>query len=348
MEMTESIISSKTRVKYSKPAARVFTAIALAGVLAGCGPGFPIVTEEQQTQTKNVDYLMDETSRLTRKLTELEALINKSMADRSTRNELKKLKRDAGNIRKDVDGIIKSRADTNADLDVIHADISTLRGRLEEKEFEADRMEERLASLAENVSSLQAGFAAVEEKQRGAAEESLETINDNIETLTDSLETVDREVAELKETLTRVDERLSSVEGMPPGLEIEEPQTDPADIYMEAYQDTMDKNYTAAMEKFKKFLDRFPDHKLSDNAQYWVGEIYYARGDWERAILEFDKVVKNFPAGDKAADSLLKQGYSFEKLGDLKTARILLKRVSEEFPQSESAVKARERLEEMK
>jgi tol-pal system protein YbgF len=192
--------------------------------------------------------------------------------------------------------------------------------------------------------------------------ESLGSINDTLDTLKNSLESMDGEVAELKESQRSIDvamdefresersidERLSRLEVRPIQEEKKDETPDPATLYMEGYHDTMDKNFTSAMETFERFLAQFPDHELADNAQYWMGEIYYARGDWERAILEFDKVVKKYPAGDKVADSLLKQGYSFEKLGDMKTAKILLRRVVEEFPQSETAKRAKERLEEKK
>jgi tol-pal system protein YbgF len=287
------------------------TVFVVLGVLPGCGPGFPIVTAEQEAQTKKVNYLLKENS---------------------------EIKREMG----------KARADTNAAMDVLREEISIIRGRLEEKEFDTDRMKETLDSLEETLNAFLG--------------ESLGSINDTLDTLKNSLESMDGEVAELKESQRSIDvamdefresersidERLSRLEVRPIQKEKKEETPDPATLYMEGYHDTMDKNFTGAMETFERFLAQFPDHELADNAQYWMGEIYYARGDWERAILEFDKVVKKYPAGDKVADSLLKQGYSFEKLGDMKTAKILLRRVVEEFPQSETAKRAKERLEEKK
>jgi tol-pal system protein YbgF len=307
------------------------TVFVVLGVLPGCGPGFPIVTAEQEAQTKKVNYLLKENS---------------------------EIKREMG----------KARADTNAAMDVLREEISIIRGRLEEKEFDTDRMKETLDSLEETLNLLQQRFAAIEKMELGEGEkraflgESLGSINDTLDTLKNSLESMDGEVAELKESQRSIDvamdefresersidERLSRLEVRPIQKEKKEETPDPATLYMEGYHDTMDKNFTGAMETFERFLAQFPDHELADNAQYWMGEIYYARGDWERAILEFDKVVKKYPAGDKVADSLLKQGYSFEKLGDMKTAKILLRRVVEEFPQSETAKRAKERLEEKK
>jgi tol-pal system protein YbgF len=156
------------------------------------------------------------------------------------------------------------------------------------------------------------------------------------------------EIEELRELHNSIDERLSKLEGKPPEKVKAPEPSDPAALYMAGYNDTMDKNFTSAIETFQRFLTQFPDHELADNAQYWMGEIYYAKGDWERAILEFDKVVKKYPSGEKVSDALLKQAFSFEKLGDMKTAEILLRRIVEEFPKSEAATKAKERLEKKK
>jgi tol-pal system protein YbgF len=328
--------------KQAIPAIKLAGALFLMLGLAGCGPGFPIVTAEQEArekkqtaQEKKVEYLLKETS---------------------------KIKQEVG----------KARADTNADLELIREELSSIQGRFEEKEFETDRITETLDSLENTLKSIQQRYASVEKEgirageKRESLNESLESINATLDTLKNSLESMDEEVGTLRESqrsidsamdeltdefrqsLGSIDERLSRLEAEPPQKEKKEESIDPAALYMEGYHDTMDKNFTSAMETFRRFLAQFPDHELADNAQYWLGEIYYAGGDWERAILEFDKVVKKYPSGDKVADSLLKQGYSFEKLGDMKTAKILLNRVVEEFPQSDTAKKAKERLEEKK
>ena len=80
------------------------------------------------------------------------------------------------------------------------------------------------------------------------------------------------------------------------------------------------------------------------NAQYWLGEIYYAKGDWEMAILEFDKVIKKYPNAEKAPASLLKQGFAFEKLGSTKEATVLLREVMDKYPKSSEASIAKKRL----
>src|SRR4030065_2894968 len=96
------------------------------------------------------------------------------------------------------------------------------------------------------------------------------------------------------------------------------------------------------------FLSTYPDHKFAGNSQYWLAEIYYARAEWEMAILEFDKLLKKYSGSEKVPAATLKQGFAFEKLGANKEARVLLEQVVTKFPESPEAGLAKKRLQSMK
>ena len=123
---------------------------------------------------------------------------------------------------------------------------------------------------------------------------------------------------------------------------------DPGGLYMMGHGQTMNKEYSAALKTFRTFLSKYPDHELADNAQYWIGEVHYARGEWEKAILEFNEVIKVYPKGDKMAASLLKEGYSFLNLGNKDEARLLLNRVIKDFPGSNESRHAARKLKGIK
>src|SRR5262249_8546836 len=54
-----------------------------------------------------------------------------------------------------------------------------------------------------------------------------------------------------------------------------------------------------AIQKLREFLRKSPKSDLADDAQYWIGEAYYANRDYNRAILEFNEVLLRYPKGDK-------------------------------------------------
>lgn len=114
--------------------------------------------------------------------------------------------------------------------------------------------------------------------------------------------------------------------------------------YNVAYEAMRSGEIDAALAQFRAFGERFPRHDLSDNAQYWVGECFYARKEFAEALKEFRRVIDEYPTGNKVPDSLLKIGLSYQSLGDGRTAKDVLGQVVEIFPESSAARVARERL----
>ena len=95
--------------------------------------------------------------------------------------------------------------------------------------------------------------------------------------------------------------------------------------------------YDRALDALASFLVKYPDHPYADNAMYWRGECYFAKGDYLHASEQFEGTVTRFPAGNKAPDALLKLGMSRMKLGDPGKAREYFDRLAHAYPQSEAA-----------
>jgi tol-pal system protein YbgF len=125
-------------------------------------------------------------------------------------------------------------------------------------------------------------------------------------------------------------------------------RTDKESLYAAAYELFREAKYEKSREGFENFLKQYPDTEFSDNAQFWIGECYYFEKKYEKAIVEYDKVVKNYPDGNKVPYALLKQGLSFEKLGDKASAKLLLQQVIRDFPNTSQSRIARTKLLEIK
>jgi tol-pal system protein YbgF len=120
------------------------------------------------------------------------------------------------------------------------------------------------------------------------------------------------------------------------------------DLYKDAYETFYKGDLEGARRKFEAFLKQYPHTELSDNAQFWIGETYYLKKDYERAILEYEKAIVKYPEGDKIPAALFKQACAFSELGDKTNARNLLRRVTEKYPLSEQAEMAKKKLETIK
>jgi tol-pal system protein YbgF len=97
------------------------------------------------------------------------------------------------------------------------------------------------------------------------------------------------------------------------------------------------KQYPQALDALAAFLVKWPDHPYAENAMYWRGESYFARGEYARASDEFEGVLGRFPAGNKAPDALLKLGMCHQKLAQPAKAKEAFDRLSQLYPQSEAA-----------
>ena len=114
--------------------------------------------------------------------------------------------------------------------------------------------------------------------------------------------------------------------------------------YMAAYDGFREGRYENARTDFQNFLKQYPNTEYSDNAQFWIGECYYSQKNYDKAILEYDKVAKNYPTGDKVPYALLKQGLSFLNLGNKTSASLILQQLIKDYPNTNLARIARETL----
>ena len=82
------------------------------------------------------------------------------------------------------------------------------------------------------------------------------------------------------------------------------------DLYQNAYGHMLRRDYRSAEAAFKSFLTRHSDDQLAGNAQYWLGQTYFARRKYKRAASAFLIGYKKYAKGTKASDSLMKLAVS--------------------------------------
>jgi tol-pal system protein YbgF len=109
--------------------------------------------------------------------------------------------------------------------------------------------------------------------------------------------------------------------------------------YNNAYGLLKRADYPAAEEAFRAFVGRYPNDPLAGSAQYWLGETFFARGQYAEAATAFAEGYKRFPKGTKAADDLLKLGMSLARASQKQNACVALAQLDRDFPNPGSAIK---------
>ena len=111
----------------------------------------------------------------------------------------------------------------------------------------------------------------------------------------------------------------------------------------EALYERSNESLCAAIQRcgggFGNFVSKYPDHSLAGSAQYWLGETFYAQGNFREAAQNFLHGYKNYPKSRRAPDSLLKLGISLNKLGQTQQACAAFGAVGGEFPNAVDAKK---------
>jgi len=105
-----------------------------------------------------------------------------------------------------------------------------------------------------------------------------------------------------------------------------------AEAYDQALANCRSGWYDQAIDGFEKMLEHPSPHDLKDNAQYWIGECYYAQGKYMKALDEFQKVKVSFPTGNKVFDADIKIAYIYCKLDSVELAEMKLSQISKNWP----------------
>jgi len=117
--------------------------------------------------------------------------------------------------------------------------------------------------------------------------------------------------------------------------------------YSQAFDALKSSNYQAAISGFESFLTTYPTSPIAENAQYWLGEAHYAKGEYDKAAASFKAVGERWPNSRKSPDALLKLGFSQIEMKRFSEARVTLADVTRRFPDSDAAKLAAERLRKL-
>ena len=111
--------------------------------------------------------------------------------------------------------------------------------------------------------------------------------------------------------------------------------------YKAAFDHLVKHDLPTAEAAFKAFLEAHPDDPLAGNAQYWLGETYYARDRYEEAAVAFLGGYQSYPKSPKAADNLLKLGMALARIDRKEEACTTFAKLNEDFPKAPTNIKRR-------
>lgn len=107
-------------------------------------------------------------------------------------------------------------------------------------------------------------------------------------------------------------------------------------------------DYAGAEVAFRQLIESYPKDPLAADAQYWIGESFYRRGQYKAAADAFLKGYKKYKSGDKAPETLLKLGMSLAALGQKDAACSTFGELKTKFPKAPETVRDEVKAEQKK
>ena len=285
---------------------------------------------------------------------------------RQFQSQLNIVQKETERFRKDLETVQKENLGLKADvaqdakkvtadlllrLETLKTEVQTISAGIEEYKELFKKPSEELERLRENITLrtklLEDKGQKLEEKDRTLEERTM-GVENRLKGLDEKIDRLDGKIERIASKQAEIEKSLSAPSSKEAMIEGKVTATGAGDLYKDAYETFQKGNLEGARAKFEAFLKQYPNTELSDNAQFWIGETYYLKKDYEKAILEYEKAIAKYPEGDKIPAALFKQALAFLELGDKTNARNLLKRVIERYPHSEQAEMAKKRLEGIK
>jgi tol-pal system protein YbgF len=124
-----------------------------------------------------------------------------------------------------------------------------------------------------------------------------------------------------------------AVSAAPPGAHT------PQDEFDIAYSYMVRKDYVAAENGLRAFLQKHPEDQLVPEASYWLGETLFRRQRYRDAAEVFLNVTTKYESAAKAPDALFRLGQSLAALGETEAACASLGEVARKFPRASAGVK---------
>lgn len=204
-----------------------------------------------------------------------------------------------------------------------------------------DTMRRELTGMIDNKSDKSSTVDLINQNEQLRSE--IARLRGQIEVLSNELANSQRRQ---KDFYVDLDSRLRKLEPQKVVLDGKEADVEPSEqkAYDNAMQLFKSGEYKQAANALSDFMRRYPNSAYAANAQYMLGNAYYAQRDCKLAISSHNVVVKNFPDSPKAPDAMLSMASCYTELKDKSATRKTLELLISQYPDSSAAQTAKERL----
>jgi tol-pal system protein YbgF len=187
-----------------------------------------------------------------------------------------------------------------------------------------------MATMSTRLDQMAADFQALRE--------SVTDVNDRLGKLHQKLEDVNNAIKVLQAPpappAAMPGDPSAAPSGPPAGMSAQQ-------LYDDAMKDRSGGQLDLALQGFQQYLQYYASTELAPNAQFYVGQIHYDRGEFPQSLEAFDAVLERFSENNKTPDAMYMKGMSLLRMNQRNEAAKEFLNVIEKYPRSEVADKAK-------
>jgi len=203
---------------------------------------------------------------------------------------------------------------TNAELKALSAQVDVLRRSLLEMNSAIEQLRSELAASRGGTEVLQRDVTELQRKQKDAQ-------------------------ASLDERMRKLEPQTITLDGKTFQADAEEKRD-----FDEALARLRAADFGAASAALNGFLKRYPNTGYRESAQYWLGNAHYGLRNYKDAIAVFKALADGAPQHARTPEALLSIANCQIELKEADAARRTLEQIVKQYPQTEAAQAARDRL----
>ncbi len=172
----------------------------------------------------------------------------------------------------------------------------------------------------------------------------IQSLNDSIDELKARLGKVSKQLDDLQASQQTLAAQTAQTAQVAQAAQQQQQAPPPDVLYNNGLRDYNAGKADLATQEFNDYLKFYPNTDLAGNASFYLAEVEFKQGNYAQAAKDYDKVLENFPSGNKVAAAHLKKGYSFAELGQKDAAIAELQALIQRFPRAPEAAQAKEKL----
>jgi tol-pal system protein YbgF len=170
------------------------------------------------------------------------------------------------------------QADISYQLSELQREVRLLTGQVEDNTFKLKQIQDRQRDLYREIEDRLAGGAATPPASEKASDKSASNT-----------------VVPAEQNNTQISDAQKNSVGA--GRQFEA-----------AFELVRNRKYDEALVAFDAFLIKHPNSNYSDNARYWMGQVYLVQGKLAEAEVQFTSLISEFPSSAKVNVAKLKLG----------------------------------------